>query len=115
MANSHKITENSSIPVLLTFDDGPHAGGPASNLTRKIAATLKTNPFKNGIVAVFFLKPMLARVAGRVPKCGSDTPRGRRPRSRRPKDQRLESVSILMLVEIRCNHVELSSKHRFVL
>jgi peptidoglycan/xylan/chitin deacetylase (PgdA/CDA1 family) len=48
--------ESSSIPVLLTFDDGPHAGAASANLTRKIAAVLKTNSIQNGILGVFFVQ-----------------------------------------------------------
>lgn len=49
-------TEVAAIPVLLTFDDGPHAGGTSSNLTRNIVATLKANAVQNGIVSVFFVQ-----------------------------------------------------------
>lgn len=46
--------EFAAIEVLLTFDDGPHAGAASANLTRKISATMKTNPTQNGIIGVFF-------------------------------------------------------------
>ncbi len=48
--------EAASIPVLLTFDDGPHAGGGSGNLTRKVTAALKLNSTQNGIISVFFVQ-----------------------------------------------------------
>jgi peptidoglycan/xylan/chitin deacetylase (PgdA/CDA1 family) len=42
-----------TIPVLLSFDDGPHGAAAAANHTVKIVDTLNTQ----GIVAAFFIQP----------------------------------------------------------
>ncbi len=62
------------IPVLLTFDDGPHAGKIPANHTGTILEVLRSNSVKNGLVAVFFTQTHAAGGDGRPHRLGA--PRG---------------------------------------
>lgn len=62
--NTISRLEAPNLPILLTFDDGPHAQDGAQNNTLQIVQILANNSTKDGIVGAFFVQTH--SVAGRL-------------------------------------------------
>jgi len=68
--SAHPVAQ--TVPIVLTFDDGPHAvGSYAKNDTRMILRTLQNNPTKRLIHGAFFVQTHCGRMGNGVTSPGS--------------------------------------------